>query len=235
MIGENELLDNLEKLHTTKMGVERIKRNLSLDTDDVVQWCREQIGSARTSVTRKGKNWYVSADDCVITVNAYSYTIITAHRERKQKRMEKKRMVEKAELKDISTVANLAVLMWDDNTAEDLIREFTEIYSKGKAQFFLKYEDDIPVGFAQCQLRSDYVEGTETSPVGYLEGIFVREEYRHKGYAKELLDACEAWAGEQGCREFASDCELENTGSYRFHLAVGFAEANRIICFTKKL
>lgn len=84
MIAKNELLDNLKKLHTTEMGVERIKRNLSLDTDDVVQWCREQIGSAKAIITRKGKNWYVSVDDFIITVNAYSYTVITAHKEKKR-------------------------------------------------------------------------------------------------------------------------------------------------------
>ncbi len=144
-------------------------------------------------------------------------------------------MVIKAELKDLSTVAKLAVQMWEDNTVEDLKREFEEILSKGKGRFFLKYENDIPVGFAQCQLRSDYVEGTETTPVGYLEGIFVREEYRHKGYAKELLAACEEWSKEGGAEEFASDCELDNTVSYRFHMAMGFTEANRIICFTKKI
>ncbi|MDE6845684.1 MAG: GNAT family N-acetyltransferase [Lachnospiraceae bacterium] len=64
----------------------------------------------------------------------------------------------------------------------------------GVYQIFLKYENDIPVGFAQCQLRHDYVEGTETSPVGYLEGIFIMENYRNRGYAKELLNECEKWA-----------------------------------------
>lgn len=77
---ENELLKNLDNLHTTQLGVVRIKRNLSLDTDDVVEWCKEKIGSANAQITRKGKNWYVSVGDCVITVNAYSYTVITAHR-----------------------------------------------------------------------------------------------------------------------------------------------------------
>ena len=79
------------------------------------------------------------------------------------------------------------------------------------------------------------MEGTSTSPVGYLEGIFVREENRGRGAARALLAACEAWAAGQGCREFASDCELENSGSLRFHLASGFREANRIICFCKKI
>ena len=75
-----ELLENLDKLHTTELGVVRIKRNLSLDTEDVVDWCREKIQSANAIITRKGKNWYVNVDGCVITVNAYSYTIITGHR-----------------------------------------------------------------------------------------------------------------------------------------------------------
>ena len=79
---ENELLRNLDNLHTTELGVVRIKRNLALDTDDVVEWCKEKIGSANAQITRKGKNWYVSVVDCVITVNAYSYTVITAHRKK---------------------------------------------------------------------------------------------------------------------------------------------------------
>lgn len=91
------------------------------------------------------------------------------------------------------------------------------------------------MGFAQCQLRHDYVEGTETSPVGYLEGIFIREGFRHRGFAKELLQECEKWAKEQNCSEFASDCELTNSDSLQFHLMMGFEEANRIICFKKEL
>ena len=91
------------------------------------------------------------------------------------------------------------------------------------------------MGFAQCQLRRDYVEGCDTTPVGYLEGVFVEEPHRRRGAARALVDACQDWARQQGCREFASDCELDNTGSLRFHLGVGFEEANRIICFTKRL
>ena len=78
-----ELLDNLDKLHTTELGVVRIKRNLSLDTDNVVGWCKDKMASGNAIITRKGKNWYVNIDGCIITVNAHSYTIITAHREKK--------------------------------------------------------------------------------------------------------------------------------------------------------
>lgn len=144
-------------------------------------------------------------------------------------------MIRRASKGDIEIIAGLAVLLWDDNSVDDLVNEFSELVSKDNACIFLKYENDTPVGFAQCQLRSDYVEGTETSPVGYLEGIFVLEGYRKKGYAKELLCACETWAKDMGCAEFASDCELDNADSFRFHMAMQFTEANRIICFTKKL
>lgn len=78
----NELLQNSDKLHTTELGVMRIKRNLSLDTDDVVAWCKNKMELPDAMITRNGKNWYISVDGCVITVNAYSYTIITAHREK---------------------------------------------------------------------------------------------------------------------------------------------------------
>ena len=83
MNADDELLKNLDKLHTTELGVERIKRNLFLDTDDVVVWCKAKIDSVKAVITRSGKNWYVNIDNCIITVNAYSYTIITAHREKK--------------------------------------------------------------------------------------------------------------------------------------------------------
>lgn len=78
----NELIKNIDKLHTTEMGVERIKRNLGLGDDDAVEWCRSKIMDKSAAIERQGKNWYVRIDGCVITVNASSYTIITAHEEK---------------------------------------------------------------------------------------------------------------------------------------------------------
>lgn len=78
----NSLLQNLDQLHTTELGITRIKNNLSLQTDDVVEWCADKIRSDRAVISRNGKNWYVSVDGCTITVNAHSYTIITAHKEK---------------------------------------------------------------------------------------------------------------------------------------------------------
>ena len=144
-------------------------------------------------------------------------------------------MIKKVGNNDLETLAKLAVMMWQNHSIDELINEFSEIMANGKSQFFLKYENGFPIGFAQCQLRYDYVEGTSTFPVGYLEGIFVKEGYRDKGYAKELLAECETWAKENGCHEFASDCEIDNINSFHFHKAMNFTDVNRIICFTKML
>lgn len=144
-------------------------------------------------------------------------------------------MIKRARIEDAETLAGLAIQMWTDHTLENLTEEFRQLAVNDEAVCFIKYVEGRPIGFSQCQLRHDYVEGTESTPVGYLEGIFVSEVYRKKGYAAELLSECEKWAKEKGCTEFASDCELDNTDSFRFHMALGFEEANRIICFRKAL
>ena len=135
----------------------------------------------------------------------------------------------------LSELTELVLQLWPDHDPGEMRSELAQHFTEGNGAYYLAWENGGPVGFAQCQLRRDYVEGTESSPVGYLEGIFVAEDYRRQGIARTLLRACENWSKEQGCTEFASDCELTNTESLLFHLKLGFLEANRIICFTKKL
>ena len=143
-------------------------------------------------------------------------------------------MIRKANIEDLKTLIALALKLWPDHDGAELEADLSAILALSDAAFFLA-EEAGAVGFAQCQLRHDYVEGTDSSPVGYLEGIYVAEEYRKQGIAGKLLLACEGWARTRGCTEFASDCGLDNAQSLQFHLNVGFKEANRIICFTKKL
>ena len=73
------LIQNINKIHTTEMGVGRISRNLDI-TGDVVEYCKNKILKDESVVERKGKNYYIHVDDCIITVNTSSYTIITAHK-----------------------------------------------------------------------------------------------------------------------------------------------------------
>ena len=144
-------------------------------------------------------------------------------------------MIRQAQQEDLPAIVSLASRLWPDATPAALEDSFSPLLPHGKAAVFLAFSNSQPIGFAQCQLRHDYVEGTNSSPVGYLEGVYVEELHRRRGFARLLLAACEVWAKEQGCAEFASDCELDNTDSLHFHLGLGFEEANRIICFTKKL
>lgn len=79
MQNRKTLMSNLEKIHTTEMGVDRIKNNINLAIDDVVSWCKDKISSPNSEIIRRGKNYYIEVDNFIITVNSYSYTIITAH------------------------------------------------------------------------------------------------------------------------------------------------------------
>lgn len=141
----------------------------------------------------------------------------------------------KATSADSEAIDLLAVQMWNSHTAEKLSNSVSSLIESDNNALFLLVVDGNIQGFAQCGLRHDYVEGTNSRPVGYLEGIFIKEEYRKQGYAKQLLKYCEQWAKEKGCSEIASDCELDNEISLQFHINSGFDEANRIICFTKKI
>ena len=78
-MNNEELLQNIEKVHTTKMGIDRIKKNLKIDTNNVVEFCKNKILDNKCNIYKQGKNWYCETDSIRITINSYSYTIITAH------------------------------------------------------------------------------------------------------------------------------------------------------------
>lgn len=129
--------------------------------------------------------------------------------------------------------AHLVQLLWPHcSKAEATEASYQTILHGG--MFVAKMHNE-PIGFAHAMLRHDYVEGTSSSPVGYLEGIFVKAEFRQQGIASQLLQACENWAKSKGCTELASDAELTNTQSQAFHLSIGFKKANTIVCFTKSI
>lgn len=73
------LLSNIDKVHTTEMGIDRIKKNLKIDINDVVAYCKNKILNKNCNIYKQGKNWYCENDNIKITINSYNYTIITAH------------------------------------------------------------------------------------------------------------------------------------------------------------
>lgn len=92
-----------------------------------------------------------------------------------------------------------------------------------------------PVGLVEASLRNDYVNGTESSPVAFLEGLYVAPTHRRRGIARELVSAVVEWATTRGCKEFASDAALENEVSHRVHRSLGFEETERVVYFRRAL
>jgi aminoglycoside 6'-N-acetyltransferase I len=102
-------------------------------------------------------------------------------------------------------------------------------------QFVVYDEQRRPLGFIEGSVRGDYVNGTESSPVGFVEGVYVSPGWRRRGIARQLFEAVADWARARGCRELASDALIDNDASQRAHLALGFRETERVVYFTKRL
>lgn len=119
---------------------------------------------------------------------------------------------------------------------QQLVEIAEHIASPERFADFVAYADGgKPVGLAEAAMRTDYVNGTTSSPVAFLEGIYVLPDARRQGVAAALVDAVCNWARERGCRELASDALLENERSHAVHRALGFEETERVAFFRKRL
>jgi len=136
---------------------------------------------------------------------------------------------------NLDDVTNLAMKLWPDNKWDELWQEFAELVDSDQHQVYVAISEDSCIGFIHMALRHDYVEGSRTSPVGYIEGIYVDENSRFKGIARKLIEQGENWAREKGCTELASDAELHNVASQVFHKKIGFREAGKIVAFIKDI
>jgi len=130
--------------------------------------------------------------------------------------------------------ARLRAELWPHRSLEYHRSEIEEICSaEGSVGFVAIDALGHAVGFAEATLRHDYVNGCETSPVLFLEGIYVRREDRRKGVAGALCQAVAGWGRAAGCSEFASDALIDNLESHAFHAALGFVETQRVVYFRK--
>ena len=140
-----------------------------------------------------------------------------------------------AHIEDLEDLVSMALDLWPEDTVDELKEEFTELLESEDDDVFLYQVKGENIGFIHVAIRHDYVEGSDSSPVGYVEGIYVKADYRNKGIARELVKKGEQWALSKECYQMGSDIEYDNTVSYDFHKKIGFQEANRIICFIKEI
>jgi aminoglycoside 6'-N-acetyltransferase I len=136
---------------------------------------------------------------------------------------------------NFQAAAELSVQLWPDCDLAEMRAHFKDVMQSDEATCFLLQSDAHYVGFIELSIRKDHVEGAEAVPVPYVEGLFIEEGFRHKGFGRLLVEAAEAWARVKGFTQICSDTELENNPSIAFHKSVGFREATRIVCFVKNL
>lgn len=147
----------------------------------------------------------------------------------------------KAAKNDLPVITHLLFSLYDGEgqapgiSQEELLAENEQLLADERHVFFLALDGDKPVGIAHSSLRHEYVNGTDDGTKGYLEAIYVLPNYRKNGIAATLNKTAENWAAEHGCQEMASDCLIDNIGSYKFHLKIGYAETERCIFFAKSL
>lgn len=147
-------------------------------------------------------------------------------------------MIDRLNKDNVKECARLGHLLWPDTEYEVLLEDFMDNINSENRECFLYYEDEANkeyIGFAQASIRTDYVEGSDSSPVAYVEGIYVDDIHRRRGIAQALVNCVEDWGKDMGCSEIGSDCELDNNLSIDFHKGIGFDEANRLVCFIKKI
>lgn len=139
---------------------------------------------------------------------------------------------------DVEDWAQLRVALWPRHPLDDHRADIIGTFLPGNGQavaFIARNETHEAVGFAEAALRHDYVNGCSSSPVLFLEGIYVRPIARRRGVARALCSAVADWGTGLGCSEFASDTALDNVASQTLHAALGFAETQRVVFFRKLL
>lgn len=131
---------------------------------------------------------------------------------------------------------SMATQLWPDYDPGELKQIVADgIQSKKYRRLLCQNDSGVYVGFIDLSLRYDYVEGSTTNPVAYIEGIFVKPEFRNQDVAKFMVKHGEAWAKENGCSEFASDTSVTNIDSQNFHERIGFEKSDVVVHFIKRL
>lgn len=128
----------------------------------------------------------------------------------------------------------LRCALWPDADAAELRSEMRDALARGLF-VRLAFAGDRAIGLVEAALRVDYVNGTETSPVAFVEGLYVDPAFRRRGVARALVAEVERWARAAGCRELASDSLIDNVAAHSVHRELGFEETERVVYFRRVL
>jgi aminoglycoside 6'-N-acetyltransferase I len=144
--------------------------------------------------------------------------------------------IRKAERKDFKPVLEMALTLWPDEPEALMEKELKDVQRSARQTIFLATDENNRYsGFILVSTRREYVSGATDYPVGYIEGIYVKPEYRRNGTARKLVETGEKWAAGRGCKQMASDTWLWNTASQEFHKQVGFMEEERLVTYIKRI
>lgn len=136
---------------------------------------------------------------------------------------------------NLSELVALVLQLWPECDYAEELENYKNILDAENEICYLSKVQGHYSAFIHVSIRSDYVEGATTDPVAYIEALYVEPGQQRSGIGRHLLAAAEDWARQKGCRQLASDTELNNTNAISFHLRSGFTEANRIVCFIKEV
>lgn len=125
--------------------------------------------------------------------------------------------------------------LWPEGSAAEHACDMVDALARGHFVRVASDNDGVATGFVEASKRVDYVNGTSTSPVGFLEGLYVNPTARRNGIARALVEAVATWATAEGCRELASDSPLANVAAHAVHRSLGFAETERVVYFLRTL
>ncbi len=136
---------------------------------------------------------------------------------------------------DFDAWLEMSQKLWTDYEHDNLKTDLKKIQKDENQKVFIAKNNDDPIGFINLSIRTDYVEGSDGSPTGYLEGIFVEKNYRKQGIAKQLIEHGQEWLRSKKCSQIGSDTWLTHNDSQQFHKKVGFWEEERLVHFLKDI
>ncbi len=143
--------------------------------------------------------------------------------------------IQKLSSDNLKYLTELVLELWTYCTFEEEFENYKKILSSENEICYLVKDQKTYIAFTHFTIRTDYVEGATESPVAYIEALYVKPDYQRLGIGKKLVNAGENWSRQKGCKQLASDTEINNSMSINFHREIGFDEANRIVCFIKKI